>query len=69
MSLTREESALMDQRDTLNDAERRVLNDTIDVLFRQGRIEKVPIATDDRCASVEAALIGLIIKSRKGVAS
>ena len=62
MSITQEESALLDTE--LTAAERLLLNTTMSDLFAAGEDEGVPLAKDDRCARVEAALIRLMIESR-----
>lgn len=65
MSLTREESALLDQRDELTTDERVVVDETMDEAAAWGKARNVPLANDDRAAKLEAALIKYIIDSRK----
>lgn len=66
MSITREESQLLDTDETpLQGNEKYVIDCVIHDLFTTARQNGVPIANDDRCAKLEAALIKLIIESRK----
>lgn len=64
MTLTAKESEALAQRDTLNNAEREVVDATMDKVEYVAKSERVPFATDDRLAKLEAAVITFIIDSR-----
>lgn len=65
MSLTREESKLLEQRETvLSDAERTVIDETIERMEKVAKRLQVDIAGDDRTARLEAALVRLLLESR-----
>jgi len=66
MSITRDESALMDKRDDLSNAEKEVIDATFDELYHVAEFEQVNAAKDDRAAALEAALIRFILDSREG---
>jgi hypothetical protein len=65
MSITRADSESMNLRETLTEDEQNVIDKVMSILFVHGRVYDVPIANDDRCVQVEAAMIRLIIASRK----
>lgn len=64
MSLTRDESALMDKRDDLTENERSVIDCAMHELNRAARASGLRIRTDDAQCRVEAAMIRLVLESR-----
>lgn len=65
MSLTRDESAWMDKRDELSEAEKDVIDETFKTLESECKAAGIPAANDDRAASLEAAMIKYLFDSRR----
>lgn len=65
MSLTRDESAWMDKRDELSEAEKEIIDESIKTLEAGCRTAGIPAAIDDRAASLEAAMIKYLFESRR----
>lgn len=65
MSITADESALLDKRETeLSNAERDLVDNTMSEVYEMGRNSGVPLAQDDIAARFEAALIRFVVESR-----
>ena len=65
MSITRDESELLEQRETvLTDDERGVIDDAFEAIYASAKARGIKIAGDDRAARAEAALVRLLIQSR-----
>lgn len=60
-TMTREESALMGQRETLQPELLQIVDETMDGLREHIKEARLKFIGDDRCAKVEAALIGFVI--------
>jgi hypothetical protein len=64
MTITTEESKLLEQRTDLTSAESWVLKDTLSDLRVNASVYEIRLANDDRAARFEAALIRFILESR-----
>ena len=62
MTLIREETALMDRRETLPPELVQIVDETLDALREHVKEARMKFVGDDRCAKLEAALIGFVIE-------
>lgn len=65
MSLNQEERAWMDRRDELTSDEASLVDECLRDVLTNGDVYEIPLATDDRAAHLESAMIRYVIESRK----
>lgn len=64
MTITREESDLLDKRDTMSADEQYIIEQAIYSIRTDAKRLGVPLANDDRACQVEAAIIRYLLESR-----
>lgn len=66
MSLTQQDSEWFAKREELSPNETEVVDQMFEEIYAYAKVYGVKAAKDDRCASLEAALVRFIIESREG---